>query len=297
MTTITTGTSGPKAWKIALVGAAAGLAALVVVNLPTTTDNVSSQDASSAPRTATAELPESVTGFEYNNESTTGRTVSPGVTTQYGGNSGELMPFENGAAPVQAPTGFGGPEPQTVPDQATIDGFAPVITQEFLDGPSSGAPGATRVDPRAAVDAGLNPGSIDAIVGGTVRSVPTPDNLADAHVRAETAPANPPGSVGVPDAATNARWEALVEAYRNGSASSHYTRDPDPAVDIPSNAAAGVGTDARWEAFSEAYETGSISTFYLSAEPNPADRKFLEGQPGTGSQPEAHVSMTNNQIR
>jgi hypothetical protein len=101
MTTITTGTSGPKAWKIALVAGAVGLATLVAVNLPQNTSNTTGQQVA---QTATATLPESVTGFEYINESTPGRVASPGVTTPYPGYSGELFPYENGPAPQPAPT-------------------------------------------------------------------------------------------------------------------------------------------------------------------------------------------------
>jgi hypothetical protein len=319
MTTITTGTSGPQAWKIALVGAAVGLATLVVVNLPQTTTDTTGQPVA---QTATATLPESVRGLEYDNESTAGQVVSPGVTTQYTGNSGELMPYENGPAPL------------TVPDQARFDLLAPVITQQFLDGPSSAPQGAIRVDPGAAVAAGLNPGAIDAIVGGTTRVAPQPDSLADAQARAsvaaQVAPATPlavsddalvnpvpeinaaqliaeiiaterpvvaatslatsdealvnpvpefdavqliaeiiaterpvvaaaslatsdevlvrgvsEGPIGAPDAATNARWEALADAYRNGSIPNVYTGDPDPVVSLPANANAEAGTEPR----------------------------------------------------
>ncbi|MCL1588615.1 MAG: hypothetical protein M3092_09360, partial [Actinomycetia bacterium] len=163
MTTITTGTSGPQAWKIALVAGAVGLATLVAVNLPQTTSDETGQPVA---ETATATLPESVTGFEYNNESTSGQATSPGVTTPYAGNSGELFPYENGQAP------------QTVQSQ-----------------------GVTRVDPRAAAAAGLNPGAIDAIVGGTTRVAPTPDSIADAQVRAEAAQIVPATSLATSDEA------------------------------------------------------------------------------------------------
>ena len=114
MTTITTGTTGPKAWKVALVGAAAGLATVVAINLPTTIDTFTGQQPSGATQARsffeehpavgrTPAPPGSVTGFEYGNESTPGRAASPGVTTPYFGNSGELMPFENGAAPFVVP--------------------------------------------------------------------------------------------------------------------------------------------------------------------------------------------------
>lgn len=191
MTTITTGTSGPKAWKMALAGAAVGVAAIVALNLPQPT----TQQATETQQTATADspqarsffdehvasgrtpaLPESVQGFEYGTESTPGRAASPGVTTQYLGYSGELMPFENGSAPHpladQAPTGFGGPTPEAAITQAPADA-AQALSRE---------------------------------------------------------------PVGLPDAATNARWEALAEAYTNRSTSSYYTGDPDPAVSSPANA-------------------------------------------------------------
>ena len=42
--------------------------------------------------TADAESPDRVSGFEYSTEATTGRSVAPGVTTQYFGHSGELFP-------------------------------------------------------------------------------------------------------------------------------------------------------------------------------------------------------------
>ena len=253
MTTITTGTTGPKAWKMILAGAAVGLATIAIVNLPQTTSDTAGQQATDASQTVTAESPEtrsffdenpatgrtpalseSVAGFEYGNESTAGQAASPGVSTQYLGNSGELFPYENGPAPVQAPTGFGGPMPQATLNQAEINRLAPVITQEFLGGPSSATQDATGVDPRAAV--------------------------------------------GVPDAATNARWEALAEAYRTGPTSSYYTGDPDPVVGIPSNANAEAGTNARWGAIHEAYHNGTLSGYTTrSAGPDPADKKFLEG--------------------
>jgi hypothetical protein len=299
MTTITTGTSGPQARKMILAGVAVGLAAIAIVNLPATTSDTTGQQATDASQAVSAEspqarsffdensatgrtpaLPESVTGFEYEGESTVGQTVSPGVTTQYLGNSGELFSYENGPAPQAAPQGF-------------------------LDGPSSGTQGASRVDPRAAVAAGLNPGAIDAIVGGTTRVAPLPDNLADAQDRAsagtqaqalatsDEALVNPVPEVdaaqliaeiiasersapafalaasdealvrgtsqepvGVPDTATNARWEALDEAYRNSTTGSYYTGDPDPVAGIPAN----VDTEAAPQA-------------------------------------EPHVAMANNQIR
>jgi hypothetical protein len=249
-----------------LAGAAVGLATIAIVNLPQTTSDTSGQQATEATQAVTTDnpqtrsffdensatgrtpaLPESVTGFEYNNESTAGQAVSPGVTSQYTGNSGELMPYENGSAPAQAPTGFGGPIPRTVPDQARIDLLAPVITQEFLDGPSSGALGASRVDPRAAVAAGLNPGAIDAVVGGTTRVAPISDSLADAQVRAEVA----------------------------------------QIVSMRANANAEAGTNARWGALHGAYHNETLSGYTArSAEPNPADRKFLEGQPAAAPQTE-----------
>ena len=118
MTTITTGTSGPRAWKMALAGAAVGIVAIVALNLPqpTTRQAIDTQQTvtgdSSQTRSffdehvatgRTPALPESVQGFEYGTESTPGRAASPGVTTQYLGNSGELMPFENGSAQQAEP--------------------------------------------------------------------------------------------------------------------------------------------------------------------------------------------------
>ena len=222
MTTITTGTSGPRAWKIALVAGAVGLATLVVVSLPQTNTATTGLQVA---ETATATLPESVTGFEYGNESTSGRSISPGVTAQYLGNSGELFPYENGLAP------------QAAVDQAEIDALVPVITQEFLDGPGSSATqGSTRADPRAAVAAGLDPGAIDAAVGNT-QVVPVPEvdaaQMIEGLVAAEIAARAPTDPVGVDVTATNARWEALAAAYSeatsNGTISSLYTGDPDPA--------------------------------------------------------------------
>ena len=321
MTTITTGTSGPQAWKMILAGAAVGLATIAIVNLPQTTSDTAGQQATDASQAVTADspqtrsffdenpatgrtpaLPESVTGFEYNNESTAGQTASPGVTTQYFGDSGELMPFENGSAPAQAPTGFGGPMPRTVPDQPRIDLLAPVITQQFLDGPSSVTQGATRVDPAAAVAAGFNPGAIDAVVGGTTRVAPIPDSIADAQDRSEAAQAVSQDPVGVAAAATNARWEALAEAYteaaNNGSISGLYTGDPDPVVSMPANANAEAGTDARWGALHGAYHNGTLEGYAIrsddvSSDPNPADRKFFEAQ-AAAPQTQQRPPMTNN---
>ncbi|MCL1587519.1 MAG: hypothetical protein M3092_03800 [Actinomycetia bacterium] len=321
MTTITTGTSGPQAWKMILAGAAVGLATIAIVNLPQTTSDTAGQQATDASQAVTADspqtrsffdensatgrtpaLPESVTGFEYNSESTVGQSVRPGATSQYFGNSGELMPYENGTAPAQAPTGFGGPMPRTVPDQARIDLLAPVITQQFLDGPTSVTQGATRVDPRAAAAAGLNPGAIDAVVGGTTRVAPTPDNIADAQVRAEAAQVVSRESVGVAVEATNARWEALAEAYseaaNDGTASGLYTGDPDPVVSMPANANAEAGTDARWGALHGAYHSGTLEGYAVrsddvSSEPNPADKKFFEAQ-AAAPQTQQRPPMTNN---
>ena len=321
MTTITTGTSGPQAWKMILAGAAVGLATIAIVSLPQTTSDTAGQQATDASQAVTADspqtrsffdensatgqtpaLPESVTGFEYGSESTAGQAVSPGVTTQYLGNSGELMPHENGAAPAQAPTGFGGPMPRTVPDQSRIDLLAPVITQQFLDGPSSAPQGATRVDTRAAVAAGLNPAAIDAVVGGTTRVAPTPDSIADAQDRSEAAQAVSQGSVGGAVEATNARWEALAEAYteaaNSGSISGLYTGDPDPVVSLPANANAEAGTDARWGALHGAYHNETLEGYAVrsddvSSGPNPADRKFFEAQ-AAAPQTQQRPPMTNN---
>jgi hypothetical protein len=283
MTTITTGTSGPRAWKIALVAGAVGLATLVVSNLPQTSSDTTDQNVAA---TATATLPESVTGFEYNDEPTAGQAANPGVTTQYAGNSGELFPYENG------------PVPQTVASQGEIDLLAPVITQEFLDGPSSGIQGTSRVDPGATVAAGLSPGAIDAVVGGTSQSAPTSDNLADARDRASVAEPTPPQafaasddalargaslvSTGVAAAATNARWEALAEAYRNGTIVSYDTGGPDPVRSTPPNSSAEAGLEARWEAYRDAVNSGSAGALYESSTVptgvDPADSKFLGTQ-------------------
>jgi hypothetical protein len=324
MTTITTGTSGPQAWKMILAGAAVGLATIAIVNLPQTTSDTTGQKATDASQAVTADtpqarsffdenpatgrtpaLPDSVTGFEYDNESTVGQTVSPGVTTPYMGNSGELMPYENGLAPAQAPTGFGGPLPRTVPDQARIDLLAPAITQEFLDGPSSVPQGATRIDPHVAAAAGLNPDAVEAVVGGTTRVAPIPDSIADAQDRSEAARAVSPAPVGVATTATTSRWEALAEAYTdpadNGTALSFFAVDPGPVASIPANANAEAGMNARWGSLHAAYHNGTLSGYTslrnVSAEPNPADRKFLEGQPDAAPQAEPHVPLANNQLR
>jgi len=45
------------------------------------------------------------------------------------------------------------------------------------------------------------------------------------------------------------------------------------------NGAAQAAIADRWEAYVEAYENGTISEYYLPAEPNPADRRYIEGQP------------------
>jgi hypothetical protein len=231
MTTITTGASGPQAWKIALVAGAVGLATLVAVNLPQTTSDTTGEQVA---QTATATLPESVTGFEYNNESTAGQVVIPGVTTPYPGYSGELMPYENGLAPAQAPTGFSGPVPQ----------------------------------------ASLDEGLIDRIVGGTTQVAPTPDNLADAQSRVSVPiPANANAEAG-----TTARWGALHGAYHNETLSGYTARsaEPNPA-------------DRK---FLEGQPAAAPQT-----EPNPADRKFLEGQPAAAPQTEPNPAIANNQIR
>ena len=222
MTTITTGTSGPKAWKIALVAAAVGAAALAVANVP----QLGSDTGQQVTQTATATLPESVTGFEYDNESTSGRATSPGVTAQYLGNSGELFPYENG------------PAPQAAAGQAQIDLLAPVITQEFLDGPGSSATqGSTRADPRAAVAAGFDPGAIDAVVGNTqVNPVPEVDaaQMIKALIAAElSAPVVP--IAGSDDnlvrgaSETNAAvggsldWEGFRGPFGDGTVAEYYT--------------------------------------------------------------------------
>lgn len=350
MTTITTGTSGPNAWKIALVAGAVGLATIIAANLPQTTSDTPSQPAAD---TATATLPESVTGFEYNTESTPGRAASPGVTSEYLGNSGELFPYENGSAPPSAV------------DQATINGLAPVITREYLDGlgapirvdpraavaaghdpgaidavvgntsvapvpvvdldqmirdmiaeaqvtpaiagaasdealvvPPTAVGNSNRVDPRAAAAAGLSPGAIDAIVGGTTRVAVVPDNLADAQTRAEALA----GTNANAEAGTNARWEALAEAYRDGTVSSYITGDPDPVVSLPANANAEAGTNARWGALHEAHHDGTLSAGYTGERiatdnGSPAWQTYLDavdnGGAGTYFQQTSPSSNTN----
>ena len=190
MTTVTTGTTGPQAWKIALVAGAVGLATLVVVNLPQTTSDTTDQQVAAA-----ATLPESATGFEYDNESTSGQVASSGVTAQYLGNSGELFPYENGPAPQAAPQ----------------------ITQEFLDGPSSGA---QRVDPRAAVAAGLSPGAIDAVVAGTTQVAPSAP-LAEFDVAPYVAYAEGMRETAASEAAD---WEGLGGPYEDGTVADYYTQ-------------------------------------------------------------------------
>ncbi len=299
MTTITTGASGPQAWKIALVAGAVGLATLVAVNLPQTTSDETGQP---VVQTATATLPESVTGFEYGNESTSGRAASPGVTSQYTGNSGELFPYENGQ------------KPQTVPSQAEIDALAPVITQEFLDGPSSAPQGATRVDPRAAAAAGLNPGAIDSIVGGTTRVAPVPDSIADAQVRAEAAQVVPAPSfaasdealvnpvpevdagqliqdliaaeLAAPAYALAASDEALVnpvpavdagQLIEDQIAAAIAARAPaDPTSSIPANANAEAGTNARWGALHGAYHNGTLSSYTSQSPVSPEWQEYVD---------------------
>jgi hypothetical protein len=221
MTTITTGTSGPQAWKIALVAGAVGLATLIAVNLPQNTSDTTGEQVAA---TATATLPESVTGFEYNNESTSGQVASPGVTTPYSGYSDELFPYENG------------PAPQTVPNQAEIDALTPVITQEFLDGPSSATQGATRV-------------------------APTPDSIADAQDRAEAAQIVSAPSLAVSD-------EALVnpvpevdaaQLIQDIIAAERAARAPSiPGTSFSANANAEAGVNARSDALREAHHNGTL---------------------------------------
>jgi hypothetical protein len=299
MTTITTGTSGPQAWKIALVAGAVGLATLVAVNLPQTTSDTTGQE---VVQTATATLPESVTGFEYNNESTSGRAASPGVTTPYPGNSGELFPYENG------------PAPQTAPTQAEIEWLAPPITQQFLDGPSSAPQGAIRVDPRAAAAAGLNPGVIDSVVGGTTRVAPTPDSLADAQVRTEAAQAVPALSFAasdealvnpVPEVNAGQLIQDIIDAERAAPAPSFAASDealvtPVPEVNaaqlikdlidaelairssrapvavIPANASAEAGTNARWGALHGAYHKGTLSSYTSQSDVSPEWQAYVD---------------------
>jgi hypothetical protein len=95
--------------------------------------------------------------------------------------------------------------------------------------------------------------------------VPVPDNLADAQARSAIA----------------------VQVVSQES-----------VVSIPSNVNAEAGTNARWGALHEAYHDGTLSSYTVrTAEPDPADRKYLDGQPEAAPQAESHVSMANNQIR
>jgi len=308
MTTITTGTTGPKAWKIALVAGAVGLATLVVVSLPQTTSDTDGQPVTEA----TAALPESVTGFEYGNESTSGQVASSGVTAQYLGNSGELFPYENG------------PAPQT----------APQITQEYLDGPSSGA---QRVDPRAAAAVGLSPGAIDAVVGGTTQVATTPDNLADAQARAsvdtqaqalavsDEALVNPVAEVNAaqliqdiiasersaPANALAASDEALVNPVPEINAAEMIAEMtasersvPSPALAASDEALVGGGGEASaavdWDGLRGPFQDSTVGEYYTSqsgaqsAGVDPADIKFLEGSPEVPASvrtPQQNVSM------
>jgi len=280
MTTITTGTTGPKAWKIALVAAAAGLATLVVVTLPLSSSDTTDQPATDVLQTVTDDGPAAVTG-------------------------------PNAGNPEQAPTGFGGPTqaptPAAVPDQSTIDLLVPSITQEFLDGPTSsvGSEGVTRVDPAAAAAVGLNPGAIDEIIGGTTRALPAPDNFEarwaafadsqavtqttqeadgqssytesdDALVRGVSPGAGQSSYTEADDALVRgessvAGQDAFIEAVKNDALASYYAGEPNSTSAV----------DARWEALAQAYENGTISSYYLPA--------VVSEEP--------HVPAANNQIR
>ena len=251
MTTITTGTTGPKAWKIALVAGAVGLATLVVANLPLSTSD-------------TTDLP---------------ATDAQAVTAESAATRGS----------------------SAVPDQATIDGLTPAITQEFLDGnaASTGVEGGNRVDLQAATAAGLNPGAIDQIVGGTTSSA-VPDQVTIdglAPVITQEFVSRSGAATGISDAATNARWEALARAYENGTISTYYTGELNPTVAVNARLEAlsdayettyytggpgpGAAVNARWAAVSDAYANGTISSYYLRA----------------AVAEEPHVPMANNQLR
>ena len=274
MTTITTGTSGPQAWKIALVAGAVGLATLVAVNLPQTTSDETGQPVA---QTATATLPESVTGFEYNNESTSGQAASPGVVSQYTGNSGELFPYENGQAP------------QTVPSQE-IDSLVPAIRDGSLDVAVSPSINENRQAP------GTVPSQeIDSLVGGTTRVAPTPDSIADAQVRAEAAElAAPAPSFAasdealvnpVPEVDAGQLIQDLIAAELVAPAYALAALDEalvNPASSIPANANAEAGTNARWGALHGAYHNGTLSSYTNSSDVSPQWQAYIDAA-GNGS--------------
>jgi hypothetical protein len=302
MTTITTGTSGPKAWKMILAGAAVGLATIAIVNLPQTTSNTTSNpatDASQAVTTespqsrsffeenqATATLPESVAGFEYGSESTAGQVVSPGVTTQYPGNSGELFPYENG------------PMPQPTLNQAEFDRLAPAArTPDSL----ADAQARASVGTRAEVPALVNPVP-EVNAAQLIADIIASERVAPAYSLAAADEALVTGasveSVGVSDVATNARWEALDEEYKNSTAASYVDADPVPVVPGSANTSAGAGTDARWEAVHDAFHDGSLLGYTdRSGDLGTLDIKSLEGRSNDVPQSGRYVYMANHEMQ
>jgi hypothetical protein len=271
MTTITTGASGPQAWKIALVAGAVGLATLVAVNLPQTTSDTTGEQVAA---TATATLPESVTGFEYNNESTSGRVASPGVTSQYTGNSDELFPYENGPAP-QTVAGQGTARVASTPD-SIADAQVRAEAAQVVPAPSFAASDEALVNPVPEVDAA---------------------QLIEDLIAAELVPPAP--SFAASDEAR--RYDLVPEVnaaqlIQDQIAAGIAARAPaDPVSSIPANANAEAGTNARWGALHEAYHNGTLSSYTArSAEPNPADIKYLEGSPQpaeTQRVPQSNVSI------
>jgi hypothetical protein len=75
-----------------------GLSAIVIAFVALAFIWVANQPANTA-----APVLESVSGFEYGHEVTAARVVSPGITTEYFGNSGELYPA---LSVLPAATGF-----------------------------------------------------------------------------------------------------------------------------------------------------------------------------------------------
>ena len=89
MTTTTKGTPSPQVRNIILAVGALGLVAFLALSQGFNANNVTGQQAA---ETAFAALPESVTGFEYDHEATSGRIATARVTGQYFGYNPELDP-------------------------------------------------------------------------------------------------------------------------------------------------------------------------------------------------------------
>jgi hypothetical protein len=87
MTTTTTGTPSPQVRNTILAVAALGLVAFIALNQGFSTNNVTGQQVA---ETAVPTLPESVTGFEYDHEVTSGRIATARVTGQYFGYNPEF---------------------------------------------------------------------------------------------------------------------------------------------------------------------------------------------------------------